>query len=150
MRGAVSDMAKFSATDLATRLKKVSILGALSPNQLKTLAKWAEVTDYDEGATVVKRGDATNGLYLILEGAADVRRGGRNLAHLDEGQFFGEMSLFDSQPRSADVVASSALKVAVLQKWEFWGFAAGQPGVVLSILEEMSRRLRAADQALAE
>lgn len=142
-------MPKFSTKDLASRLKKVTILGALSPSQLQSLAKWAEVLDFEPGSAVVKRGAAGDGLYMILEGSADVRRGNRTLAHLGGGQFFGELSLFDNQPRSADVVARSPLKVARLQKWEFWGFAAGQPGVLLNILEEMSRRLRAANDAVA-
>ena len=146
----MSQAVKFPASELAKRLKKVSILGALSQSELRTLAKWAEVVAYDEGETVVKRGDKGNGLYLILEGSAEVRHDGRSLARLEAGQFFGEMSLFDDQPRSADVVTLSPSKMAVLQKWEFWGYAASQPGVVLSILAEMSRRLRAADQALAE
>ena len=139
---------KFPLNDLARRLKKVSILGALSDSQLKTLAKWTEVVSFEAGETVVKNGDRGDGLYLILDGSADVRRGTRSLARLGAGQFFGEMSLFDNQPRSADVVTLEPSRLAVLQKWEFWGFAASQPGVVLSILEEMSRRLRAADQAL--
>jgi CRP-like cAMP-binding protein len=146
----VPKSAKPGTNELANRLKKVSILGALSQTQLKTLAKWVDVVDVDAGETVVKRGDKGNGLYLILEGAAEVRRGNRTLARLGEGQFFGEMSLFDDEPRSADVVTLDPSKLAVLQKWEFWGFAASQPGVVLSVLEEMSRRLRAADAALAE
>jgi CRP-like cAMP-binding protein len=141
---------KFPKNELAKQLKKVSILGALSQGQLRTLANWASVLAFEEGETVVKRGDTGNGLYLILDGSAEVRRGSRSLARLGAGQFFGEMSLFDNQPRSADVVTLSPSKIAVLQKWEFWGFAAGQPGVVLSILEEMSRRLRAADEKLAE
>lgn len=140
----------FPKAELAKQLKKVSILGALSQNQLRTLANWTEVVTYNEGETVVKRGDKGNGVYLILEGAAEVRRGSRKLARLGEGQMFGEMSLFDDEPRSADVVTVAPSKFAVLQKWEFWGFAAGQPGVVLGILAEMSRRLRAADEALAE
>lgn len=140
---------KFPASELAKRLKRVTILGALSPAQLKTLAKWTEVVAFDEGETVVKRGDRGDGLYLILEGSAEVRRGTRSLARLGAGQFFGEMSLFDNQPRSADVIARGPSKMAVLQKFEFWGFAASQPGVVLSILGEMSRRLRAANHALA-
>lgn len=146
----MSQAVKFPASELAKRLKKVSILGALSQSELRTLAKWAEVIAFDEGETVVKRGEKGNGLYLILEGAADVRRNSRSLARLEAGQFFGEMSLFDNQPRSADVVTLAPSKMAVLQKWEFWGYAASQPGVVLSILEEMSRRLRAADNALGE
>ena len=145
----MSEIVKFPKAELAKHLKKVGILGALSPSQRRTLANWAEVYTFDKGERVVNRGDRGDGLYLILEGSAEVRRGSRRLARLSTGQFFGEMSLFDNQPRSADVVATSSSKMAVVQKWEFWGFAASQPGVVLSILEEMSRRLRAADDALA-
>ncbi len=146
----MSTPVKFPAAELATRLKDVSILGSLSVSQLKTLAKWTEVLAFDPGETVVKRGDPGHGLYLILEGAAEVRRGTRSLTRLGAGQFFGEMSLFDDLPRSADVVALEPAKMAVLQKWEFWGFAASQPNVILNILAEMSRRLRAANQALAD
>ena len=74
----------------------------------------------------------------------------RSLARLGAGQFFGEMSLFDNEPRSADVVALQPSRLVAVSKWEFWGFAASEPSVVLSVLEEMSRRLRAADHALAE
>jgi CRP-like cAMP-binding protein len=135
---------------LAKRLKKVSILGTLSQGQLKELAKWTDVVGFGEGETVVRQGEKGNGLYLILEGSAEVRRGSRTLARLGAGQFFGEMSLFDNLPRSADVVSVRPSRMAVLSKWEFWGFAASEPSVVLSVLEEMSRRLRAADEMLAE
>lgn len=141
---------KFPASELAKRLKKVSILGALPRRDLIALAKWPEVVAFDKGETVVKRGDKGNGLYLILDGSAEVRRGRHRLARLGSGQFFGEMSLFDNQPRSADVVTLRPSKMAVLQKWEFWGFAASQPGVVLAVLEEMSHRLRAANNLLAD
>jgi CRP/FNR family transcriptional regulator, cyclic AMP receptor protein len=140
----------FPAPEIAKRLKKVSILGNLSERQLKNLSKWVKVVGFDEGETIVTRGEGGTGLYLILEGSAEVRRGSRSLAKLGVGQFFGEMSLFDNQPRSADVVALHPSKLAVLSKWEFWGFAAGEPAVVLGVLEEMSRRLRAANQALGE
>lgn len=142
----MSTPVKFPAGELAKRLKNVSILGSLSDAQLRTLAKWTEVVAVEPGETVVREGDSGSALHLILQGSADVRRGERSLAHLEEGQFFGEMSLFDDLPRSADVVATEPTKIAVLQKWEFWGYAASQPNVVLSILAEMSRRLRAANQ----
>lgn len=141
---------EFPISQLATRLKKVSILGALSHTQLKTLANWTAVVSFNAGETVVRRGDKGDGMFLILEGAAEVRRGNRVLARLGVGQFFGEMSLFDNLPRSADVVAVRPSKFAVLSKWEFWGYAASEPSVVLKVLEEMSHRLRAANQALVE
>ncbi len=140
----------FPARELARRLGKVSILGTLSGKQLKNLAQWVRIVAFDRGEAVVRRGDKGDGLYLILDGSAEVRRGRRALARLGSGQFFGEMSLFDDLPRSADVVALRPSKMAVLQKWEFWGFAASEPSVVLGILAEMSRRLRAADRRLAQ
>jgi len=140
----------FPKGELAKQLRKISILGALNQTQLRTLANWTEVVAYDAGEMVVKRGDKGDGVYLILDGAAEVRRGSKKIERLGEGQMFGEMSLFDDEPRSADVVTVAPSKLAVLQKWEFWGFAAGQPGVLLSILAEMSRRLRAADDAMAQ
>ena len=144
----MSEPVSFPKNELAKELRKISILGALSQSQLKQLANWAKVVAYDKGEAIVHRGDKGDGVYLILDGAAEVRRGAKKIARLGEGQIFGEMSLFDDLPRSADVVAVEPSKMVVLQKWEFWGFAAGQPGVVLAILAEMSRRLRAADDAL--
>lgn len=148
--GRVAESVKFPIGELAQRLKKVTIFGGLSPQQLRSLAKWADVFSFDPGERVVKKGAKDNGLYLILDGSAEVKHGSKTLARLSAGQFFGELSLFDDLPRSADVVASKPSRMAVLQKWEFWGYAASQPGVVLRILEEMSRRLRAANRALAD
>jgi CRP-like cAMP-binding protein len=137
-------------SQLAERLGQVSILGSLSQRQLKNLAGWVKIVAYGEGETMVKRGEGGIGLFLILDGSAEVRRGSRKLARLGVGQFFGEMSLFDDLPRSADVVATQPAKVAVLSKWEFWGFAEDEPKVLRGILVEMTRRLRETNQALSE
>jgi CRP/FNR family transcriptional regulator, cyclic AMP receptor protein len=146
----VSRAVEFPATQIVERLEKGSILGGLSQRQLKNLAKWVKVVAFEEGERIVKRGESGIGLYLILKGSAEVRRGSRSLARLEAGQFFGEVRLFDNQPRSADVVALRPSKLAVLSKWEFWGFAKSEPAVLRSILEEMVRRLRVTNQALSE
>jgi CRP/FNR family transcriptional regulator, cyclic AMP receptor protein len=141
---------EFPVGQVAERLGQVAILESLSQRQLKKLAEWVKILSYADGEKIVKRGDGGIGLFLILDGAAEVRRGNRGLATLGVGQFFGEMSLFDDKPRSADVVATKPSKVAVLSKWEFWGFAEKEPKVLRGVLEEMSRRLRETDQALSE
>jgi len=141
---------EFPASQIAERLGHVSILSSLTQRQLKKLADWVKLVAYSEGETIVKRGEAGIGLFLILDGGAEVRRGGRKLARLGVGQFFGEMTLFDDLPRSADVVATQPSKVAVLSKWEFWGFAEDEPKVLRGVLEEMTRRLRETNQALSE
>jgi len=60
------------------------------------------------------------------------------------------MTLLDEQPRSADVVAVEPAELAVLSRWEFWGFAKGEPEVMQGVLREMARRLRETNRALSE
>ena len=54
---------------------------------------------------MVWEGDEGVAFYLIVEGSAEVRRSGKVLSRLGQGNFFGEMTLLDEQPSSADVVA---------------------------------------------
>jgi CRP/FNR family transcriptional regulator, cyclic AMP receptor protein len=131
-------------------LAKAPIFAALTERQLRTLAKTAKVISYPANSRVVKQGEPGVGLYLLLSGQAEVRKGDRTLAQLGPGQFFGEMTLLDEQPRSADVVAVSPSECAVLSRWEFWGFAKGEPDVLQGVLREMARRLRETNRALTE
>jgi len=104
---------------------------------------------YDAGKTIVGEGGAGIGFYLVLEGRVEVRKGEKVLATLEKGQFFGEMSVIDGQPRSADVVAVSPTKCWVLVSWSFAGLLKGHPEIALPMLKELVRRLRAAQSAPA-
>ncbi len=148
--GAVAAASGSSAGDVASMLGRAPIFSALTEKQLKSLAKSAKVVGYPADARVVKQGEAGIGFYLLLRGAAEVRQGTRVLARLGPGQFFGELTLFDEQPRSADVVAVQASECAVLSRWEFWGFAKSEPDVLQGVLREMARRLRETNRALTE
>ena len=126
------------------------IFSSLTDRQLKSLAKTTKVVAFPANARVVKQGEPGVGLYVVLSGSAEVRQGDRTLARLGPGQFFGEMTLIDEQPRSADVVAVTPAECAVLSRWEFWGFAKGEPEVLQGVLKEMARRLRDTNRALSE
>ncbi|HTT16982.1 MAG TPA: Crp/Fnr family transcriptional regulator [Thermoplasmata archaeon] len=139
-----------SPPDVAAMLGKAPILAALTERQLRSLAKTAKVIAYPPSSRIVKEGEPGIGLYLILDGEAEVRHGDRVLAKLGTGQFFGEMSLLDEQPRSADVVTLRPSECAVLSRWEFWGFAKSEPEVLQGVLREMARRLRETNRALTE
>ena len=139
-----------SAPDVAAMLGQAPIFAALTERQLKSLAKTAKVVAYPANAAIVKKGEPGIGLYLLLAGQAEVRQGDRTLAKLGAGQFFGEMTLLDDQPRSADVVAVTPAECAVLSRWEFWGFAKGEPEVLQAVLKEMARRLRETNRSLSD
>ena len=77
-------------------------------------------------------------------------RDGRDVtvAVLAEGNFFGEMSLLDGQPRSASATALQATRLLVLDREHFQRHVLAQPRIVAKLLRELSKRLRAADQTI--
>lgn len=131
-------------------LQSVPIFSGLNDRELRHLTRDSQGRAFTEGETVVKQGDKGLGFYLLLDGRVDVRRKGRRLATLGPGEFFGEMALFDDQPRSADVIALQPTRCLVLTKWEFWGFAMNQPRMLRGMLAEMARRLAETNRALSE
>jgi len=144
------DGATPSPASIAELLGRAPILSSLTDRQLRSLAKSVKVVSFPANARIVKQGEPGIALYVLLRGEAEVRQGNRTLAHLAAGQFFGEMTLLDEQPRSADVVAVQPAECAVLSRWEFWGFAKGEPEVLQGVGREMARRLREANRALSE
>jgi len=135
---------------IAAVLGRAPIFSELSERHLKSLAREVLVRTLGPSEVVVKRGEGGLGFYLILSGEVEVRKGNRRLARLGPGQFFGEMALFDSQPRSADVVTTRPTAVGVLSRWEFDAFAESHQGVHKAMLVELARRLRETDQSLSE
>jgi CRP/FNR family transcriptional regulator, cyclic AMP receptor protein len=144
------DSAGLPLASLAESLGRTPMFSNLTDRQLKRLAKDVKVRSFPPGTVLLKRGEGGVGLYLLLGGSVEVRKGQRTLARLGPGQFFGEMTLLDDQPRSADVVTTEPTQAAILSKWEFWGFAMNEPAVLRTILQEMARRLRETDRALSE
>jgi CRP-like cAMP-binding protein len=134
----------------ATMLAASPLFASLSERQLRRLVRSAKERSYSAGQAIVREGDDGIGFFLILEGEVEVRKRDRTLATLSAGNFFGEMALFERQPRNADVVASKPSRCLVLSSWEFWGFVNDQPKVMRSLMAEMVRRLRAAGAPLTE
>jgi CRP-like cAMP-binding protein len=93
------------------KLRRVKILGGMTDEQLERFAGFIEMEKVPQWAIVVRQGDHADTMYLILEGELRVRilMGGKEtiLATLGIGEFFGDVSLFDHGPRSADVVANA-------------------------------------------
>jgi CRP/FNR family cyclic AMP-dependent transcriptional regulator len=93
-------------------LRRLRLLSYLSDEQLARFAEFVETERMPQAAVVVKQGDHGNAMYLVLEGELSVRMsvGGleTELATLGIGDFFGDFSLFDHGPRSANVVANTS------------------------------------------
>lgn len=133
-----------------TMLGSVPLFSSLGKAQLRTMATTAKERSYRPGESIVKQGEKGIGFYLILEGQARVDKGGRQVAVLGPGQYFGEMALLDEQPRTADVLATGAVRCLVLSPWEFWSAVGNEPEVLRTLLKETVRRMRSGKSELSE
>jgi len=129
------------------------VLG-LSSDELRALLAIGEHRQHAVDEIIVREGTASDCLFVLEQGAVQVERqaAGRRiaLARLDEpGDFFGEMSLIDILPRSADIRAVTETRVIAFPKKQLSGFFTQSPRVqmtmILNISRNLSLRLRAAD-----
>jgi CRP/FNR family cyclic AMP-dependent transcriptional regulator len=100
------------------RLTAIPIFSELSPEETKRLAAFATETSAAEGQTLIKEGDFSTELMAIEEGTADVIKGGQKIASLNPGDLIGETGLIEREPRNADVVATSPMRLLKLTHWE--------------------------------
>ncbi len=133
-------------------LKQTGLFSQCSDKDLEGVVATAKHRSFDAGATMVREGDpGARGFYLILSGAAEVRKGGEPVATFGPGDFFGEMALLlDDTPRTADVVATEPTTTLVMTQWDFKALLTSHPEVAASIMLVLAERLRNTDQALTD
>jgi CRP-like cAMP-binding protein len=100
------------------RLTAIPIFSHLSDEEANRLSAFATETSLAEGQILMKQGDYSTELIGIEEGTADVIRDGTKIASLGKGDLIGEMGLLAREPRNADVVATSPMRVLKLTHWE--------------------------------
>ena len=100
------------------RLTAIPLFSELSESEAKRLAAFATETSVADGQILMKEGDYSTELIAIEEGTADVIQGGKKVASLGAGALIGEMGLLSREPRNADVIATSPMRVVKLTHWE--------------------------------
>lgn len=93
------------ADDIAERLAVVDVLAPIGREARAGIAAAARVHVYARGETILSRGAAGDSMFIVHQGSVSVRVNDREVAHLQAGDFFGEMALLTGEQRAADVVA---------------------------------------------
>jgi len=128
-------------------LRRIKILGGMTDEQLEHFAQFVEVEKVPQWSVIVKQGELGDSMYFILEGELRARINvmGQEiiLATLSTGDFFGDISLFDHGPRSADVVANSDSVVLKISAAGFDRLAKEAPEVATPFLRAVGRTLSA-------
>jgi CRP/FNR family transcriptional regulator, cyclic AMP receptor protein len=118
------------------RLKKIPLFSQLSPDEAHRLAAFATETSIADGQILMKQGDYSTELIAIEEGTADVLRDGHRIASLKQGDLIGEMGLLAREPRNADVIATSPMRVIKLTHWEIRRMSQDTLDRITAIIEE--------------
>jgi len=126
-------------------LQTVDLFTGLDPDALGRVAEAAHEVSYPAGRWIVRQGEVGTGFFLLLAGRARVVRDDEQLAELGPGDFFGELSLLDQQPRIANVVTTETTECLAIASWDFDALLESQPALTLALLRGVARRLRSAD-----
>jgi CRP/FNR family transcriptional regulator, cyclic AMP receptor protein len=100
------------------RLTSIPLFSELTEQESERLATFATETSVREGELLVREGEFSTELIAIEEGTAEVLRGDARIATLGAGDVVGETGLLRREPRNADVVATSPMRVFKLTHWE--------------------------------
>jgi uncharacterized membrane protein len=136
-------------------LRHASAFQLLDDEELSELAAHVDEASFAPGETIFRAGDPGGVMHVVLSGRVDVsildqdRR--RVVLHaLGPGEIFGELSLFDGEPRSATVVAVEPTRTFLIDREDLGRLFAHRPRAAIDILAVLGRRLRATDRLLSE
>ncbi len=127
------------------------IFGALSKQQLESIAATSRILSFSAGDAIIEEGeDRSIGFYLLASGTAEVTKDGAVVATYGPGDYFGEIALLsDDTARTATVTATSDAEALGLTKWDFRALVSSEPDIAVQVMGELARRL-AETEAVAE
>ncbi|MEM9193685.1 MAG: cyclic nucleotide-binding domain-containing protein, partial [Myxococcota bacterium] len=128
-------------TQELTILRHVGLFKELEMKELVNVANAFHYEDYGPNEVVVREGDASDTLFILVNGEAVVSRHGTELGRLKAGDHFGEMALLAQRPRSATVTTEEASHVLVLERARFHELLGGQPVTAAKFLWRLAQTL---------
>lgn len=134
-------------------LRRVPLFAHIGDDDLDRLAALVRERPHPRNSVIVFADDPGDALFVVAQGEVKVVLVGEDgreviLAVLGPGDFFGELSLIDDEPRSAHVIAMSDARLLVLRRDDFQRVLEAYPRLALGLLRALSRRLRRADDKI--
>ena len=135
-------------------LQSVSLFWDLTEKELGYISEKMVLRHYEAGQMILLEASEGEQCFFVTEGSVKITRlskEGREviLAILNDGDFFGEMSLLDGESRSANVIALDDTKVLTLNRNDFLLVIKEYPQIAIQLLKEMALRLRKSDRQIA-
>jgi len=122
-------------------IRGVPLFARCTRAEVAEVAKIADEVDVADGKELTREGDQGREFFVLLEGSAVVRRGGRKVNTLGPGDFFGEIALVSRSPRTATVTTTAPSRLLVITAASFRSLLDHSPRIQLRILEALADRL---------
>jgi CRP/FNR family transcriptional regulator, cyclic AMP receptor protein len=137
-----------SRRELTDLLAQVGLFSRCTSRERATVARHMKTASLPADTTMVEVGEEGDALFVILEGAAVVRRDDHDVLTVGPGAYFGELALLDGEPRSATVVTTEPVTVAVLGVRMFRTLLREFPDMTAQVLAGLAHDLRRARDEL--
>ncbi len=122
-------------------LKRIPLFAECTKAELIEVAISADERDTQEGERLTEQGERGRDFFILVEGTVVVRRGGRKLADLGPGDWFGEIAILTYKPRTATVTAISPVSLLVISDRAFRHVVETTPRIALKVLRSVADRL---------
>jgi CRP/FNR family transcriptional regulator, cyclic AMP receptor protein len=131
-----------TSVDRLLFVRGVPIFKELRDDFLVRLASIMDELSFPTKHTIFTQGQEGRSLYILVSGRVKVHLGSRELANLEQGACFGEMSLFDAEPRSASITTLEPCECLMLTQQQLYEAIDETPGIAVNIIRLLSRRIR--------
>ena len=130
-------------------LKRAPLFEGLTKKELAELARVTDDLKVEPGTVLCREGKVGREFFVIVDGTAEVTKGGKHLASRSGGEFVGEIALLTTSKRTATVTATTPLRCFILTQGDFRRVLEENPGVQLKVMKALAERL-AADAELRD
>ena len=127
-------------------LARVPLFSGCTAEELARIAHISKIVESPAGTILTEIGAPGNSFFCIIDGRVSVQTAIGSGDPLRPGDFFGEMSLLDGEPRSATITATTDVRLLIVEHSHFWRLLEEAPDLVRRILVVLSRRVRRLEQ----
>ena len=131
-----------SSFDRLLFIRRVSIFQELRDEFLVKLASVMDELSFPASHTIFEQGEEGRSLYIVVSGRVRVHIGDQELVQLEQGSIFGEMALFDAEPRSASVSTLEKCDCLTLNQLQLIDAIEETPEIAVNVTRALSRRIR--------
>lgn len=131
-----------SSVDRLLFVRRVPIFKELRDDFIVRLTSVMHELKFPANHTIFKQGEQGRSLYIVVSGKVKVHIGENKLAEVEQGKYFGEMAVFDTQPRSASATTLEPCEFLELTQEQLYDAIEETPEIAVNIIRELSRLVR--------